>query len=92
MIAVRAIRFDHMKVSEQVANLCCMVREDLSEEINLWAKNLRDKKPAMQRSKVTAFQEEGIAKDKALTLDWVGHTWRLVLGGWRGRQSWSRIL
>lgn len=41
----------------------------------------------MQISEVTAFQEEGIAKEKALTLDWVGHTWRLVLGGWRGRRA-----
>lgn len=35
MIAVLAVRYDPMKVSKQVANLCCMVREDLSEEINL---------------------------------------------------------
>lgn len=34
MTAVHRIRCDHVKVSEQVANLCRMVREDLSEEIN----------------------------------------------------------
>lgn len=35
MTAVHRIRCEHVKVSEQVANGCCVVRDDLSEDINL---------------------------------------------------------
>lgn len=35
MLAVLAVRYDHRKVSEQVANLRRVVREGLSEEVNL---------------------------------------------------------
>lgn len=92
MTAVCRIRYDHVEASEQVGNLCRTVREDLSEEINLQAKNPKDKEPAMQRSKVTAFQEAGRAKEEALTLEWVGHNWRWVLRGWRERQGWAPVL
>lgn len=35
LTALRGIRHDHVKVREQVANSRCMVRKDLSEEMNL---------------------------------------------------------